>query len=70
LCPGIGVAKLIQLPGGYTLYIYAEAQPSVYRAGDGAPNFQFYTERQNTTSVEVHTRLELLSAVGQATLGF
>jgi hypothetical protein len=40
---GIGAGKVIQLPGGYTLNAYAEAQPSVYRAGDGAPNFQFYT---------------------------
>ena len=40
---GIGLGKVIQLPGGYTLNIYAEAQPSIYRAGDGAPNFQFFT---------------------------
>jgi hypothetical protein len=40
---GIGVGKVIQLSGGYTLNVYAEAQPSVYRSGDGAPNFQFFT---------------------------
>ena len=40
---GIGLGKVIQLPGGYTLNIYAEAQPSIYRAGNGAPNFQFFT---------------------------
>jgi hypothetical protein len=40
---GFGVGKVIQLHGGYTLNVYAEAQPSVDRAGEGAPKFQVYT---------------------------
>jgi hypothetical protein len=40
---GFGVGKVIQLPDGYTLNAYVEAQPSVYRAGVGAPNFQVFT---------------------------
>jgi hypothetical protein len=39
---GFGAGKVIQLSGGYTLNVYAEAQPSVYRSGTGAPNFQVY----------------------------
>jgi hypothetical protein len=39
---GFGAGKVIKLNGGYTLNVYAEAQPSVYRAGVGAPNFQAY----------------------------
>jgi hypothetical protein len=35
---GLGLGKVIQLDGGYTLNIYAEAQPSLYRSGVGAPN--------------------------------
>ena len=27
----------------YTLNIYAEAQPSLYRSGVGAPNYQIFT---------------------------
>ena len=34
----LGLGKVIQLDGGYTLNIYAEAQPSLYRSGVGAPN--------------------------------
>ena len=40
---GFGLGKVIQLDGGYTLNVYAEAQPSVYRSGAGAPNLQLYT---------------------------
>jgi hypothetical protein len=36
-------AQVIQLDGGYTLNIYAEAQPSLYRSGVGAPNYQIFT---------------------------
>ena len=35
--------KVIQLNGGNTFNIYAEAQPSLYRSGAGAPNYQFFT---------------------------
>jgi hypothetical protein len=40
---GFGAGKVIQLAGGYTLNVYAEAQPSAHRSGTGAPNFQVYT---------------------------
>jgi hypothetical protein len=40
---GLGAGKVIHLGGGYTLNLYAEAQPSVYRSGTGAPNFQLFT---------------------------
>jgi hypothetical protein len=40
---GFGAGKVVELNGGYTLNAYVEAQPSVYRAGVGAPNFQIYT---------------------------
>jgi hypothetical protein len=40
---GFGAGKVIKLDGGYVLNVYAEAQPSVYRAGVGAPNFQAFT---------------------------
>jgi hypothetical protein len=40
---GFGVGKVIKLNGGYVLNVYAEAQPSVYRIGVGAPNFQVFT---------------------------
>ena len=40
---GLGLGKAIQLDGGYTLNIYAEAQPSLYRSGVGAPNYQIFT---------------------------
>lgn len=40
---GLGAGKVIQLAGGYTLNLYAEAQPSVYRSGTGAPNFEVFT---------------------------
>jgi hypothetical protein len=40
---GFGAGKVIQLDGGYTLNAYVEAQPSVYRAGVGAPLFQVFT---------------------------
>ena len=39
---GLGAGKVIQLGGGYTLNGYVEAQPSVYRSGTGAPNFQIF----------------------------
>jgi len=40
---GLGLGKVIQLDGGYTLNAYAEVQPSLYRAGVGAPNYQVFT---------------------------
>jgi hypothetical protein len=40
---GFGAGKVIKLAGGYTLNAYVEAQPSVYRAGVGAPRFQIFT---------------------------
>jgi len=40
---GFGPGKVIQLDGGYTLNIYAEVQPSLYRTGLGAPNYQIFT---------------------------
>jgi hypothetical protein len=36
-------AQVIQLNDGYTLNIYAEAQPSLYRSGVDAPNHQIFT---------------------------
>ena len=35
---GLGPGQLIQHDGGYTLNIYVEAQPSLYRSGVGAPS--------------------------------
>ncbi len=32
----------VSLPG-YTLNLYAEGQPSFYRTGVGAPNYQVFT---------------------------
>jgi len=40
---GFGAGKVFQLDGGYTLNAYVEAQPSVYRHGVVAPNFQVFT---------------------------
>jgi hypothetical protein len=40
---GFGVGKVIKLSGGYVLNVYAEAQPSVYHSGLGAPKFQVFT---------------------------
>ncbi len=40
---GLGAGKVIDLAGGYTLNVYAEAQPSVFRSGTGAANFQIFT---------------------------
>jgi hypothetical protein len=40
---GLCLGKVIQLDGGYTLNIYAEAQRSLYRSGVGAPNYQIFT---------------------------
>jgi hypothetical protein len=40
---GLGLGKVIQLDGGYTLNVYAEGQPSLYRSGLGAPNYQVFT---------------------------
>ena len=40
---GFGVGKVIKLDAGYVLNVYAEAQPSVYRSGVGAPKFQVFT---------------------------
>lgn len=40
---GAGLGRVFHPPGGYLLNAYAEAQPSAYRDGAGAPNFQVYT---------------------------
>jgi hypothetical protein len=40
---GLGLGKVIQLDRGYTLNVYAEGQPSLYRSGLGAPNYQVFT---------------------------
>lgn len=40
---GVGLGKVIELPSGHTLNIYAEAQPSLFRSGDGTPDLQFFT---------------------------
>jgi hypothetical protein len=40
---GFGFGKVFHLSGGYLLNAYVEAQPSVYRTGPGAPNFQIET---------------------------
>ena len=40
---GLGLGKVIQLDAGYTLNTYAEIQPSLYRSGVGAPNYQVFT---------------------------
>ncbi len=40
---GFGVGKVIKFRGGYVLNVYAEAQPSVYHSGLGAPKFQVFT---------------------------
>jgi hypothetical protein len=40
---GFGLGKVMNLDGGYALNLYAEAQPSFYRTGVGAPNFQVFT---------------------------
>jgi hypothetical protein len=43
---GFGVGKVIKLEGDYVANVYAEAQPSVYTYGRGAPNFQLYLGAQ------------------------
>src|SRR5580700_808921 len=40
---GLGLGRVIQLDAGYTLNAYAEVQPSLYRSGAGAPNYQIFT---------------------------
>jgi hypothetical protein len=40
---GLRPGKVFLLDGGYTLNAYIEAQPSLYRTGLGAPNFQVFT---------------------------
>ena len=40
---GFGLGKVNQLDGGYTLNVYAEVQPSLFRSGVGAPNYQVFT---------------------------
>jgi hypothetical protein len=40
---GFGFGKVLNLGGGFTLNLYAEGQPSVYRTGVGAPNYQVFT---------------------------
>lgn len=39
---GLGLGKVIQLDGDYTINAYAEIQPSLYRSGVGAPNYQVF----------------------------
>ena len=43
---GLGFGKVFHLHGGYLFNAYVEAQPSVYRTGRGAPNFQIETGLQ------------------------
>jgi hypothetical protein len=40
---GLGLGKVFNLDAGYTLNVYSEGQPSVYRTGIGAPNYQIFT---------------------------
>jgi hypothetical protein len=40
---GLGFGKVFHLSGGYLLNAYVEAQPSVFRSGQGTPNFQIET---------------------------
>jgi hypothetical protein len=40
---GFGFGKVINLSNGVTLNVYAEGQPSIYRTGVGAPNYQVFT---------------------------
>jgi hypothetical protein len=40
---GFGIGKVISLSGGFTLNLYAEGQPSLYRTGVGAPTYQVFT---------------------------
>jgi hypothetical protein len=40
---GFGFGRVINLDGGYTLNLYVEGQPSLYRTGFGAPNYQVFT---------------------------
>jgi len=53
---GLGAGKVIQLAGGYTLNLYAEAQPSVYRSGTGAGLHR----HQTTIPAERHQQLEIV----------
>ncbi len=39
---GLGMGKIFDI-GGYTLNVYAEAQPSIYRSGRDAPALQVFT---------------------------
>jgi hypothetical protein len=39
---GFGFGKVLNLAGGFTLNLYAEGQPSIYRTGVGAPNYQVF----------------------------
>jgi hypothetical protein len=40
---GFGFGNVLNLNSGFTLNVYAEVQPSLYRAGVGAPNYQVFT---------------------------
>jgi hypothetical protein len=40
---GLGIGKVVNLDRGYTLNLYVEGQPSIYRTGVGAPNYQVYS---------------------------
>jgi hypothetical protein len=40
---GLGLGRVIQLDAGYALNAYAEVQPSPYRSGVGAPDYQIFT---------------------------
>jgi hypothetical protein len=57
---GLGFGKVFQLSGGCLLTAYVEAQPSVFRGGPGAPNFQIFTGIQLQFPSELDERLEVL----------
>ena len=54
VCSGPISTRWEPAPHGYTLNAYAEAQPSVYRAGDGAPNGALRASRGALATEGVH----------------
>jgi hypothetical protein len=40
---GFGFGRVLNLDKGYTLNLYIEGQPSLYRSGVAAPNYQVFT---------------------------
>ena len=62
---GVGIGKVVQLEGGYVLNAYVEAQPSVFRSGQGAPDLQIETGIQVQFPASVDERLEVLESRNQ-----